>query len=396
MAYDYSDKYLWDLIPKGEAMGIPEMPDAPAGGQKRAPVSIREKLLASNDPNIDYDRIINSPVGETYITHQRLHILYEDEMDPEVLKYWENCEKGLRKELRRTEVHYERYAVYIPLSAYKPENAGRKYPLLFVLPGGYQKRRSSIFTIEGNGFVHLAAREEIITVLPQNSDIDNVIDILHEVEAEYPTDPSRVYCTGYSQGGRHTNGVTVAYRKYFAAAVCGGNHAFPLPDCRFITEQEIEDCHDIDLPVMMIAGQWEAGRMYPFYHTDINKGFAPPVNDKKLSVPQNAVMKVGALNVRLWTSRCPQVTFEQCAAAEFSDDPVERTIGAPFDRTEVREILTFKHYIGDFKNVDGNYHLRFVCYENMPHMAMPTIPDLAWEFMKGYARNRETNELINL
>ena len=51
-------------------------------------------------------------------------------------------------------------------------------------------------------------------------------------------------------------------------------------------------------------------------------------------------------------------------------------------------------YISDYFKQDGTNTFRYASIENTPHMIMPQMAELSWEFCRRFARNRETGESI--
>ena len=90
-----------------------------------------------------------------------------------------------------------------------------------------------------------------------------------------------------------------------------------------------------------------------------------------------------------------------CGPARFltkkdDGDPVEKAIGAKFDRTEVRDYYGRKYFIGDSLNQKGECLLRTIGVEKMVHWPTYVFGDLLWEHLKHFARDVETGELIRL
>ena len=53
-------------------------------------------------------------------------------------------------------------------------------------------------------------------------------------------------------------------------------------------------------------------------------------------------------------------------------------------------------YNGFEKNKNGKYHLRFASIENAPHNPFPTKQILEWSFVRRFARDPDTHEIIEL
>jgi hypothetical protein len=367
--YDYPKKYLWDIKVVWDF-----------GGQPR---TLRERLPDAGKPLFDLNRLINSRQGEALVINFENYITRgATPMDPEALKYYANLEKGLKKELFQT--GNERWSCYTPLSMYKPEGKGRKYPFMFIVHGG----QGPIEFEESNGFLRLAARDEVIVVAPQNQEENNMLRILGEVKSKYPVDERRVYAMGYSNGGSHTNLLTLMHPELFAAAA-PSPRPFPLlgneeQNLGYFSSEAIENFRKHTLPMVCIGGQEEYNYYYP-----INRD---PVEVKtNTAIP--AKLKIELVRRRLKTMRCRVPEPEEFYAMAKSEDIVKRNMGVPFDRTSTETILGLKHWIGDFKNEDGDYYFRMISIENMPHFLHPTTPELIWNFVKHFSRDPKTKKL---
>jgi hypothetical protein len=368
--YDYPKKYLWDVK---RVWNINEQPR-----------TLRERMPQAGSPDFVMDRLINSPMGESLVLMMENFIKYTNEMDPELVTFYAKLGKGLKKELFQADTYAERWSCYTPYSLYKPEGKGRKYPFMFLLHGG----NCSIEWEEANGFLPLAARDEVIVVAPQNHSVSNLIRILSEVKDKYPVDESRVYSMGYSQGGTQTNRVTLAYPHIFAACA-PGPRPFPLgagdtANTDLSSDEVMQNFRRYTLPMISVGGQAEFNYFYP-----INAD--PPSQGTGSSVP--AKTKIDFMQRRLKAMRCREPKAEEFYAMANSDDIVKRKTGVPFDRTSVEKILSVAHYIGDFKNDQGDYYLRMISIENMPHWLHPTTAELAWKFMKRFSRDPLTKRL---
>jgi hypothetical protein len=77
-------------------------------------------------------------------------------------------------------------------------------------------------------------------------------------------------------------------------------------------------------------------------------------------------------------------------------DLAARRVGVPNDGTETRYIYGCECYIADIKNKAGKKHLRLATLENLPHMHAPQMPKLSWDFVRRFARDLETGEVVEL
>ena len=97
---------------------------------------------------------------------------------------------------------------------------------------------------------------------------------------------------------------------------------------------------------------------------------------------------------RLYGMRCPIPPDEEIYAA--GRNKAERMLGFPCDRTDIFYAEGSECYFGDVKNVDGRYHFRTVAMENIPHTTVRMMHVIAWSFLRRFARNLETGEVIEL
>jgi len=392
MAYDYPDKELWD-VPRTWNIGT-------------EPLALRPRIRdMPREGRVDFDRLIDSEYGERMIRNFKPYILFPDEMDPGLLAYYE--ETGLRKEQFETDDLYTKWSLYTPLSIYSEENKDRRYPFLFVNHGAAMP----IYWEEHSGFLPIAAREEMIVVAAQNHNADNLLRILDIVKGRFHVDESRIYCTGYSQGGMQTNNITLAYPELFAAAAPCGIHLFEMNDK--ITPGQIENVRIYDLPVVIVAGQEESLEVFPANQDNIPAGTMGPdrhsmsvLADPTLQdmigpdgrmmivMPTTAEGKIALLNKRLYSMRHRELTLEECLACAHSDNEVERNLGFPADRTEIFELAGVRHFAAYFTNDKGQELLKIVSAEGQPHWPQATMAEIVWEFMKKFSRNPQTKELV--
>ena len=389
--YDYPKKYLWDV--------------KRVWNKDSDPISLRDRTTRMAAGRVDVNKLVNSPFGEQTVLAMENYILYVDEMDPKLVAYYQSI--GLKKELNEAGDYYTRWSCYTPLSLYKAENKGRKYPFLFINHGANMPMQWE----ECSGFLPLCAKHEFIAVAAQNHNQDNLLRILEVVRKKYPVDESRIYSQGYSQGGFQTSVITLKNPGMFAGSFPGGNGVF-YPKA-IISDEDIENLRKFDMPVILVNGQQEgvfplynspapgtpsAARTAPMFQNSPDptlRGMAAIFNDP--DAPAGPIDRnVYLLNRRLYSARCRKVSKEEVLAAKDSSDEVVRAHGIPYDHTEVREIYGVKHFIGDFRNDKGKDLLRFISVDNHPHWPPCTMPALQWEFISKYGRDARTKELITL
>ena len=262
--------------------------------------------------------------------------------------YWANYGKGLKKELHGDPANvHSRWASYIPLAAERDDT--RRFPLIFCLHGAH----NPIHLTESYGIVQLAAREECIVIAPENEYLDNILSLLEYAKANYPVDESRVYSIGYSFGGFMTARNTLERPDVFAAAGMGG---------------------------MLFAGDVIAheldGQFYPEYKLE----------DKHQ-----------AFNNWRRAAGCKPCDFEHPAEYyQNHSDPAVKSIGAEFERTEVRTYNERRYFIGDSVKPDGECLFRTISCEGMIHWPTTVFADLIWEHISRFARDTETGKLIRI
>ena len=75
---------------------------------------------------------------------------------------------------------------------------------------------------------------------------------------------------------------------------------------------------------------------------------------------------------------------------------VETSIGARFERTEIRMYHGRKYFIGDSVTSQGERLFRTVACEKMVHSPTVMFAELVWEHIGRFARDMKTGELIRL
>jgi hypothetical protein len=202
--------------------------------------------------------------------------------------------------------------------------------------------------------------------------------------------------TGHSHNGHFTREFAYRHSGVIAAAAPLGNFpGLPEPEesgeAVLVPDEKIEAMGRADMPIITIAGYTECGCMFP-----LNAPAKDLLPGQDFMCPLSFEARARSWQRRLKASRCPEKTVEEIAATAQSADPVERKLGIPCDRSESLFLDGFEHYIADIKNVDGKYHLRIVGIENMPHMPLPLMCRLSWSFMRRFARDLGTGNVMEL
>ncbi len=166
----------------------------------------RTAIRNSGSDEFDVDRFFADGMYEMMFSTMYPYFAFEDEMDPDAVKFWAEYDKGLKKQMMYGDERKCKYVLYTPLSM--ANSSGRKYPLIFVMHGGANTTSDA----DNFGFVQLAAREEIIIVAPEFEETAHVMDILREVKTLCPVDESQIYCTGFSFGGGMASRMAVKHQ----------------------------------------------------------------------------------------------------------------------------------------------------------------------------------------
>ena len=274
---------------------------------------------------------------------------------------------------------------FVPVSAFKEENKDRKYPVVFVLHGGF----NPMSIIDGWGWVQEAAKREWIVIVP-SLEIDSVLEeILHKAVELYPVDLTRVYACGFSYGGFMSNMLGNKRPDIFAAVTpCGA--AIDDAKCEEAIGPEPQEPFDgvaravglgTYMPVMNIYGNLDGFR-FPFYDY---KGFMGMGGPEKI---------VEGLNHWLRVNHAKEISLDDVMALKDREDVTveEKKMGVPIEpgygETVERQGLT--HYIASFPSEDGVVRTRLMCTMNMPHWPTPEMSYQAFEFMGHFRRDLTT------
>ena len=330
-------------------------------------------------PKWDYQQHIHTAVGRHMAESMRLEYDFDSSDDPILLAQWER--KGLRYEKHFTD--HELWITMTPKSVF--DDPDEKIPLLCIFK---EPRTSAPFMMNTAmqfyyQYIDLAAQGNFMIlffVLETPDDNDMLLDVLEDAKKLYPIDESRIYITGQSHNGYYA---LEFYRRHPLLLAAAATLADPIglevgATVQPYNDEQIESFAKQDMPLININGQLENK-----YYT------AEPGSELEM---KNAVL----YRNRLKAFRCKDRSIEEIIAARKSEDYATRINGVPADRTEVRYIMGNEAYISDLQNIDGKWHLRFVTLENMPHMLAPQMADLAWEFMRRFARDKSTGEIKEL
>ena len=332
-----------------------------------------DEWIFRKDQNFDFNEFIHSERSLKIREWMERFKAYPDEMDPELLAYWEKA--GLKKELHEVEnENWGAWATYTPMSAYKAGNAERKYPVMFVLHGGGQP----IYICEAYGLMDVAAENEVIVVTlfggpGHKYTLEMFPDVMRELIDNYPVDESRVYCAGSSSGGMATWALGAVYTEVFAAiaphcnsmrdASSGTAGRYVLPENSTFWREPLE------LPVINLFGTLEQ---------------APNQPDDNLD----------GINAVLAFNGCKKIIPENIKAGLASSDISNQLAGVLFDKTYIRNAAGMRYCFGEMLNKDGIPMFRAVGQEGIGHWTSPMLPEYTWEYISQFSRDLDTGEII--
>ena len=342
----------------------------------------------------DYDQLINSAVGKKLAAAMALEYDYDDAEDPGLMAHWDNM--GLCCEFHDFEG--EQWVTFVPKDALKDPRKKIPCVCIFQEVNRFDPHQAVTGFACYYEFHEIAAQGECMLLYFAQESLD-ANDMLHEIlkvaEKQYPIDRSRIYLTGHSHNGRFTAEYMRRHQPELAAIATLGNEPGQLsPEVTsgffVVTDEQLDIQASCDTPLINISGFVERNSQFPL---NID---APHVRPGQWVALNTFEKRAHSWQRRLRSARCPMRTVEEIAATRYSTDLAERNIGVPADRTEVLTLDGSENYIVDIKNVDGKFHLRMVALGNMPHTPTPAMSQLSWAFMRQFARNLETGEIIEL
>ncbi len=326
----------------------------------------------------DADRFVHTLAAKRLAEPLTLEYRYSSDKDPELLHYWEKM--GLHYETH--DFNHERYVTMTPMSVYDdPQN---KIPILLIFQEVYYYNDHLPIEAAAYWFEYckIAAQGECMLLFYACENYEhnkNMYNVFLDACKQYPVDQSRVYVTGYS----HNGGTAVRFAYDYPnviTAIAGGLPGMGGPGTTPEMQKKInEQQSKIDMPCIQVIGCCE--------HT-------APVREptfENCGFPSSR-MKMNALIA----GNCPEKTEDDFRAAFRSSDKATRMLGLPNDKNEVLYLEGLEHYIADVKNKNGKYHLRFASIENAPHNPFPTKQILEWSFVRRFARDPDTHEIIEL
>ena len=338
------------------------------------------------------------------VENQALMNTFRQEDAPEVLSYWE--ERGLIKRLHDTEQISTKWASYLPKSYVDNPASGRTYPLLFVMHGS----GNPIYLAETYGYTSIAAREELIVIIPEDETAENIDRLFAYARANYPVDWTRVYMVGYSLGGFMTSRHAMRWPERFAAVGSGGMLFANGPSAPHVQAGKLWPGEDITpemvrraaryrIPACICMGEQEVLGLLPVTRDEPVNQWAEHLSEeekkrtdgrsvqkKEDRIDLSGRNKIQSINNWRIANGCPsidEVTVRKLAAS--TANIVEEKIGFPFEKTSVVTRENRSHFVGDSISEDGETYFRIIALAKSPHWPSQALAELTWEFISRFA-----------
>ena len=374
-------------------------------------------LYTTFNPDVDLEAMKKSGYVDALYAMMEPVLMSFDDYDPRVLAYW--AKRGMVKESHgadkpmswseyesKTGYHWEdpnrqglqnlakRWNAFVPVSAFREENKGRRYPVVVALHGGF----NPISIIDGWGFVQEAARREWIVIVP-TIELDDVLDeILADVKKLYPVDESRIYAMGFSYGGFMSNLLGCKRPDVYAAvAPCGA----PISDGYTEKAQGPEPQKPFDgksrakamgvyMPIINVNGNLDGNR-FPLYDFVVPSDMPPSMR----SITAQTLLD----GINWWAdvNGAQQIKMEDVMKLkETAPTEAEKYLRIPLapgcgQRTDTDGLTC---YAGDMPSADGVSRLRIVVEMNTPHWPTPELSCQVFSFFSHFSRDPVTHESI--
>lgn len=331
----------------------------------------------------DYQLYRHSASGRLVARNMGIEKEHSSVDDSEMLQYFEDM--GLRLEKHMTKG--EQWLSMVPKCCY--DEPDKKIPAVLIMTECTKFTDSEPLksVMHFHEYLDIAAHGETMLLYFAMEDADSCelwADIFEDAKGIYPIDTTRVYMTGHSHNGHFSRDFAIRHPEIITATATLGNSQGLEPpeysmDAVKVTDDQVERLSHYDVPCVNITGTIESERMI----------MAEPGTKE---FDQN----VYSYQRRLKAFRCPTKTAEEYYAARNSEDYVTRKLRLPVDRTELVYFEGLNCYVGDVKNEEGRYHLRFIYIENLTHAMSQLMPWLSWNFLRRFARDPETGKIVEL
>lgn len=370
--------------------------DAPQAGARGA--TLLSELKYTGNKWFDVARCTAGENGQLLLEYHTNRRECADETDPRSFSYWDAL--GMKKEIALDEATGLGWVSYQPHAVFLPENTGKLWPTVIFT------NKIDVLSTEASGVIQQCARRGYIAVVLNDGYVDHEVNLFTAPEAvcsQLPADPERLYATGFSYGSSRAEVLVLKQAEKFAAYAPTGCHM--MGDANFLTDDEMEQARKAVIPTCIIDGLYETTQQFPLTR-DIYEYHKPSeirpyqIRDERgelyCNFPKTGAGKVQRLRRRLYMSRCRDLCVDDCLAAASSDNPVEHTLAAPFDRSHVRTLYGIECFIGEYQDADGCWRLQLAGIDAMPHVMTPPLGVIMLDFFDRFRRDRQTGQSICL
>lgn len=242
--------------------------------------------------------------------------------------------------------------------AYVPAAAeGELLPLVLVLTytTGTPER-----VVEGCGWDRLAAKERFIVMSPDYnnyatySETDFIAQVVAEAVARYPVDTTRIYSTGFSNGGAASVAMTYEYPDMFAAISCMG---------WMVDMRGLENAETYDMPFQVIQGTQE-------YTEQAADGTMMIMEDERRAIR----------SLLLYNEMIDERTTPDYAQTPYW--------GYAAEATDTQDVDGEHWTIADYQK-NGTLWAQLILIDGAGHVMHPGEAEAAWNFLKRYTRNAD-------
>ncbi len=226
------------------------------------------------------------------------------------------------------------------------------------------------------GMMRLAGKKRIAVVAPFHSNATNILsDVLPELVRymldTYPAlDPSRVYGTGYSMGGRATLAALGGNARLFAAAVPQGAVTY------LATEDQAKQYADTDIPILFTTSTYD-------FHMD----------EATLALRLSYYFGMKAITFDYTTLINHYLGYNGIDPVQFdfAAYPMSGFKGDAYERVMLNN--EYATHTWTIHNGDGVPMVGLNVTEFLPHGLYQEYAGIFWDFAKHYSRNHETGEI---
>ncbi len=334
-----------------------------------------------NDGMFDREAFVYGLSGKSLAEALRLEHDFTRVDDPAYIEYWDK--QGIVYDIQQTKGR--RWIMMAPKQAVENNET---LPLVVGLQEVYRGNEHLAVTAASYfyHFTELVMQGDCMLLFfaledPDSNDL--LADILREAFEKYPIDRTRVYTVGHSHDGWWARIFAYRHPDLIAAAATLGNHyglirnedlgnPYMAP-----TDEDIAEMKKVEMPLINISGECE------------NAGKLPRTADEKEKYAAYWQRRLDACNY-------PQKTAEEILAALDSPNKAVRRLGLPADHAYSYYAYGVNNYVGEFKDAEGRLRLAVAASENMPHLITSPMIDIAWNFLRRFARDPKTGKTIEL